>query len=131
MVAMRKPALAVLVAVAAAMVVVGCSDDKQQGPTKAEFVQRADAACDKWDARIDRAETEKQLAAMIDGLLDELDSLPTPEGDEERVGRIVASGRSDLQRLTHGQEGGGEPFAELRRLTAAYGLKACAASTED
>lgn len=68
---------------------------------------------------------------MIDGLLDELDSLATPEGDAKLVDGIVASGRADLQRLTTGQEGGEEPFADFSRRSATYGLEACAASTKD
>jgi len=122
---MRRPALTALAVVASVtgLILGGCGEDEPSGPTKAQFVQRADAACDKWDAKIDRAEADEELATLIDGLLDELGSLPTPEGDAEQVDRIVASGRADLQLLTSGQEGTGEPFADFSRRSAA--LFAC------
>ena len=129
---MRRPALVAMVIIAtAAGLLGGCGEEEQSGPTKAQFTQRADAACDKWDAKIDRAEADEELATLIDGLLDELDSLQSPKGDAARVDRIVTSGRADLQLLTSGQESDGEPFADFSRLAGAYGLKACAASTED
>jgi hypothetical protein len=118
-------------AAAVGLFLPGCGDDEPSGPANAEFVERADSTCDKWDARIDRAQGEQELAELIDGLFDELDSLPTPEGDEEQVDAIVASGRADLEALTRGEESEGEPFAEFSRLAAAYGLDACAASTRD
>jgi hypothetical protein len=127
----RSTTMLATLAAAVGLVLPGCGDDDPSGPTRAEFVQRADAACDKWDARIDRAQGEEELARLIDGLFDELDSLPTPEGDEEEVDGIVASGRAELEGLTRGDEGEGEPFAEFSRRAAAYGLEACAASTRD
>lgn len=117
-------------AVATGLAVTGCGDDDPTGPTKAELVQRADAACEKWDARIDQARSEQELTRSIQGLLDELEALPVPAGDEERVEEIVASGRADLERLSGGG-GEAEPFAEFSRLAGAYGLQACAASTRD
>jgi hypothetical protein len=87
----------VALALCAALVAAGCGGD---GVTRGEWAGEADAICAKYERRLESlgtAEALPELARLLDraiGLLEdehrELSALEAPEGDEERVRRLLA-----------------------------------------
>ena len=134
-------ALALTVAATAA----GCGDD---GPSKAEFVKKADAICAKASkdttakaqqltsgGRPDRAKLEQFInETALPGVkkeVDQIDKLDTPKGDEDKIKAITDEVRSaadktkaDPSALLSSSDSTG-PFAKADKLARDYGLKKC------
>jgi hypothetical protein len=133
-----------------AALAAGCGSDTA-ALTKVEFVKRGDAICmegreEKNEAviayekknhldtplKVNKAVEEGMLTdvalAPIRTMVEELDDLAAPSGDEDRVAAIVGSFEKELEEIERnpGDALLGFPFAKAEKLAAAYGLKRCA-----
>jgi hypothetical protein len=113
--------------------------------TKDEFIAQADAVCAAGDQTINAAgqslgqnPTEEQLTEVITGTVvptisgefDAIDALTPPEGDEDAIAELLASGRAAIEEITDNPErlyaaGQDNPFAEVNQLAQDYGFKDC------
>jgi hypothetical protein len=134
-----------------ASVAVGCGSSASGPPTKAEFVERGDAICEKGKQEKDAAAIayeeknhldtpQKVSKAVGEGLVtdvvlpplramvEELDDLDPPSGDEDHVAAMIGSFEKELEEIERdpGDALLGFPFAQAEKLAAAYGLKRCA-----
>lgn len=126
----------------------GSSDSDTSSLTKAEFIKRADQICAKSakqrSAEVNEYEADmpkgvKASAAHLDkGLktvvgpalhreVEELEALPTPEGDEAKVDAILARlEKAGTVLEKQGSEGiVAAGFVDFEQEAAAYGLKVC------
>jgi hypothetical protein len=113
--------------------------------TKEEFIAQADAICAAGDKTIDAAgqalgqnPSEEQINQAItetviptvSGEFDAIEQLTPPEGDENTIAELVASGRAALDEIEANPDrafaaGQDNPFAEVNQLAQDYGLKDC------
>jgi hypothetical protein len=151
---LNRASLAVLAAlVALAAVVAGCGSDSEttESLTKAEFIKRADAICEKNEGKVtsefeDYAEEkgwsegkepskEQQEEALVDVVgpnvqaqVDAIRELEAPEGDEETIDEMltaVEEGVEDLEENPGQLTSGKNPLAEGSKLARDYGLEKC------
>ena len=143
----------ILAVAMAGLVLVACGDE-DSGPTKAEYIEKADAVCTKVDPTVDAAlaraardrdNPEVAQTGLKDAIprerqmLTELRELETPEGDEEAIDRIyaarqtavdaaeAASSDPDASLAFITREGEGDKlFNEYLALAGEYGLVFCA-----
>jgi hypothetical protein len=139
---------------AAASAAAGCggggSEDSTPPPTKAAFIKRADAICEKTDTTQKAAfkvfsqknpnaagRSGEEEVVVVVGLppvrteVKELAALPTPGGDEEKIAAILrgieeAVKEGEAEPSTMLKKGSSGPFAPVERLAREYGFKACA-----
>ena len=145
--------LSVIASLALAMMGCGGGGDGSSGETltKAEFIVRADRICfltDRAQGKAFRAffaerpgankdQGLNERAVIVAGLppiraeAEELDALPAPEGDEDKIQAIVDGIEEAIEvveedpgPLVNAKDAG--PFTEVDKLTGAYGFKACA-----
>jgi hypothetical protein len=144
----------VVAALAAALVVsmVGCgSDSSTASVTKAEFIKKAEAACEKGEERIqkdfaafvkkhenvknptkaDYAElVDEVMTHNIDEEIDQIQAIGAPSGEEDRVNAIITA-REESVKTAEGQpelviKESKKVFGKASSLAKAYGLQACA-----
>lgn len=134
----------------AALALAGCGGSDDEGPTKAEYVAKADAICKTEGAKSEEAATAAVVAlgteeptpaqletiateTVIPGLekqVTELKALEQPKDDGEQIDAIYASldtavgaVKEDPSSLVGGE--GENPFADANAKALAYGLKEC------
>jgi len=133
------------------LVAVGCGDDDGAEITdaagKAEFVSQANEICKRGSAKVQaafeqlqgkpsRRQTEKVIAEVgiptIQADVDAIRALGIPEGDRDEVEamlqdteRIIDQARVDIGAFFADKQGK-DPWADVDRRLAAYGLTACA-----
>jgi hypothetical protein len=139
--------LALALAVPAAAACGG--DDK---PSKDEFVEKADAICKKNDEELEAlgeriigtreaptpekiSEFSRKGAPLVKETRREIADLEPPEGDEEKIDKILAAvdeGIARIERAGRDPEVArdtfredSDPFAKANRLANDYGLKEC------
>jgi hypothetical protein len=113
--------------------------------TKDEFIAQADAICAAGDKTIDAAgqalgqnPSEEQITQAISetvvptisGEFDAIEELTPPEGDEDTIGELIASGRAAIEEIEANPDrafaaGQDSPFAEVNQMAQDYGLKDC------
>lgn len=139
------------------LVVAGCgssaggSDSESSAPTKAEFIVKADAICERTDqaqAAAEQAFLKKNPEAdssprwqekvvLVVGLppievaAEELGDLTPPVGDEAKIQAIVSGMEGALKEAQADpssmlKQGSPGPFANVFKLARDYGFKACA-----
>jgi hypothetical protein len=144
----------VVAALAAALVVsmVGCgSDSSTASVTKAEFIKKAEAACEKGSEGIQKDfaafikkhenvknPTKADFAELVDVAMvpsitteiTELKAIGAPSGDEGQVDAIVKAREVSVKKAEDEPElvvqESKKIFGEASQLAKAYGLKACA-----
>lgn len=142
-------------AVCAVLAATGCgedtsrraSGDRATAPTRSEYIQQADAICERGNAELESAAsqyfaekphpTAKQervyattiFVPNIRAQLEELRELQAPEGDADEVAAIYDAASEGLDEIAADPSSfGGEPpsgFVEAGRLAADYGFKVC------
>ncbi|HEX8744934.1 MAG TPA: hypothetical protein VF712_17550 [Thermoleophilaceae bacterium] len=147
---MRRLAAAPL---AAALALAACGGDDDKGPSKDEFVQKADAICAKSDREGEaiakrsfenpkKPTPEEAQAAIREAVpmqkeaLAELKALEEPEGDEQTLDEYYAAIEKGITTFETAAEdpqlslellaAGDAPFAEANELAKEYGMKDCA-----
>ena len=145
---MKKLVVALIVAVP--LVFAACGGDDDEGPSKAEFIEKADTICAKSDKDTDaifveavedpeKPKPEEAQAAIKEALpvlkenIEELKELETPKDDEEEIETIFASmdtGVETLEKASASPDSSlavlaSEPFAQADKLAADYGMKDC------
>jgi hypothetical protein len=133
----------------------GGSDEATASLTKAQFVKKANAICDKAEKRIQselgklskqyennppttKAANVAAQAAIAEAVVlparrleaEEITDLGAPSGEQDRIGAIVAALEAGLKEIeadpTKAAEAGASTFGEAWDLTRAYGLYGCA-----
>lgn len=117
--------------------------------TKAEFVRKANKICEGLTDRLvaeaspaelreaeeesDAEAVQNRLVPAIEGQIDELRALGTPEGDEEQlstfyetVEEVMQSAKANPQRFLSELGNFERPYGEVERLGKAYGIQVCA-----
>jgi hypothetical protein len=151
---LNRASLAVLAAlVALAAVVAGCGSDSEttESLTKAEFIKRADAICEKsegkvtsefedyaeekgWDENKEPSKEQQEevivevVGPNVQAQVDEIRELEAPEGDEETIDEMltaVEEGVEDLEENPGQVTSGDNPLAEGSKLARDYGLEKC------
>jgi hypothetical protein len=123
------------------------TDTVTAAPTKQEFLQQGNAICKRGGEEIDAAgeqtfgsgqPTPQELEAfasqtLIPGIQDQIDeirALGAPEGDEDKVNSMLDKAEDAVDELEADPQGafreGNDPFAEVNKELAAYGLTTCA-----
>lgn len=137
-------AAASALALVAAVTAAGCGDD---GPSKAEFVKKADAICTKESKKTTAAAQQltsggkPDQAALtkfikdtalpnVEDEVDQIDKLDTPKGDEDKVKAITDSVRDGVDKTKSNPaallaSSSGGPFDKADKLAKDYGLKKC------
>lgn len=132
-------------ALVTAMTAAGCGDD---GPSKAEFVKKADAICAKTSKQTTAQAQQltsggKPTSAKLEKFINdtalpgvkkevgEIDKLDTPKGDEDKIKAITDEVRSAADKTKANpsallaNSASGSPFAKADKLAKDYGLKKC------
>ena len=131
--------------------VAGCGGDDDISSTtaltKQEFLDQGNAICEAGN-KATEAESEEVfsdgqptddefeqfatdvLVPSIQGQIDDIRALGTPEGDDGEVSEILDSAESDLDDLKSDPSiiASGDPFAETNQALESYGLTVCAGS---
>ncbi|MFA4928386.1 MAG: hypothetical protein WC558_07710 [Patulibacter sp.] len=134
----------------AALALAGCGGSDDEGPTKAEYIAKADAICKTEGEKSQKAATDAVVAlgtedptpeqlqviatsTIIPGLekqVGDLKALDKPKDDEEEIDAIYAAldtainaGKEDPSTLTGAA--GANPFDDANKKAVAYGLKEC------
>jgi len=131
-----------------------CSGEEASGdderPTRAEFIERADARCAEADAETSELQPPKkprevepflnQARTITQDLVDDLRALPTPEGDEQTIDSMldkVEEALAKLPALLHASEekdlaaiqAEGQELQvlaqEAQRIASEYGFEVC------
>jgi len=146
-------AFALLAATAFATGCGGGDDETTDGGgalTKSEFIEEADAICEKGDAAIaegadeyaedNDVDVEKPTKAQQEGVIvdvvapgirgqgEEIDELEAPAGDEEEIEAMLdalETGADELESDPAQLLEGKNPLAQGSKLASEYGLKSC------
>jgi hypothetical protein len=131
---------------AAALVLVGCGGDDDNGLSKSEYIKQGNAICTKGNAVIDKAArqqfqaqpTPAQFAAFakstliptISGEIDDLKALKAPKDDADELSQLYDDAEAALDKIKAnpalaGAEGANDPFADVNKRATAYGLTVC------
>jgi hypothetical protein len=141
-----KARLAVVACVALALLAAGCGGDKKT-LSKDEFVQRSGEICTKANTKLEAAGREffksgsgaqpteaefvdeKVVPILQKDLLDPIEALGAPKGDEKQIDAVLAAGRDGLNRLQKNPESikappgsAKDPLRRFGQLAKAYGL---------
>jgi hypothetical protein len=136
--------------VAVAMAFAGCGGDDDNGssgsgPTKAEYIAKADAICQAGDDAINTASkslgsspTEAEVTTFltgtllpnIEGQLKDLRALEPPKDDKDTINAIYDALEADVAKAkadpaTLNVAGSKSPFADANAKAQAYGMKVC------
>lgn len=113
--------------------------------TKEEFIAQADAICAAGDKTIDAAgqalgqnpsqeeinqAITETVIPTISGEFDAIEELTPPEGDQDTIAELLASGRAAIAEIEENPDsafaaGQDSPFAEVNQMAQDYGLKDC------
>jgi hypothetical protein len=113
--------------------------------SKNEFVSKANSTCTQairklgaalFNGGLRRTDSDvvnKDVIPILErNLIDPIDALGAPKGDEDKVDAMLAAGKqaaASLKRNPHlirAVGGPGDPFLKFQRLARAYGLNRCA-----
>jgi hypothetical protein len=132
--------------VAIMMVIAGCGSSNDKGPSKADYIAKADAICktgnDKIaaavkaipssaDAAAVQALATKTLIPNIEGQLKDLRALDKPKDDKDALNALYDSLQSAITKvkadptLVTSTGGKTSPFADANAKANAYGMKVC------
>jgi hypothetical protein len=147
---LRHHSLAGTFAVLAATIAVAGCGGGSDSPTKAEFLKQGNAICKKGSQEIDagakkvftskskptEAQIEKFVTTTIipsvQGQIDDLKAIGTPDGEEAKVDAIVSSAQSALDEGKKDPSlfasNKNDPFKKANQLAESYGLKECGGS---
>jgi hypothetical protein len=135
-----------LVLAALALGATACGSDDESTITKEDFIAQANEICktaqEETDAAAEEAlsnqPTDEEIATFwnetaqssIEGQVQQIRDLGTPEGDEAEIDAMLAEVESAIaetqEAVDEGTVGEGpDPFAEADRLAADYGLTEC------
>jgi hypothetical protein len=147
---MKKALWLLVLALATGLIATGCGgdDDDDDGgddaPTKEEFVADANQVCEEGNTELDAAAEQvfgkdrptaedegtfitETLVPNVQGQIDEIRDLGAPEGDEDEINGILEDAEAALSDLEANPTfEGGDPFADVNRRLADYGLTTCA-----
>ncbi len=138
----------ILIALLAAVTLAGCGDDGGERLTKAGFLARGNAICERTQDRVDDAAdqaftepgnipTAEQVQSFVDDTLvpaleeelDELEDLRPPEDDESLVEEIIAAGRTGVEEISNRGElilnRERSPLNRYENMAQNYGLTQC------
>ncbi len=143
-----KKLVAALILALVPMALAACGGD--EGPSKSEYIDKADAICARSDAETDRIFEEafedpqdpqpeeaqtaiKQSLPGVKKAVAELKDLEKPEGDEDEIDRIWTAADAGVKTIEEASATPEtsltalttEPFAESERLATEYGMKDC------
>jgi hypothetical protein len=151
----KRPIALLAGALAIALIVAGCgssSDDSTASITKAEFIEKSDAACTRGNEQIEsefqsyakkngigekKEPTEAQSTELSETILlpavqqevEEIRALGAPSGEEDEVNAILDAVEEGIEK---GEEDPGSlvtenpaAFAKANKLAGEYGLKVC------
>jgi hypothetical protein len=134
------------------IVVAGCGggDSSAASITKAEFIKKADAACEKGEKEIEKdfaayskshenlkEPTKDDYSELVDAVfvpnaeqeLDEIQALGAPTGDEEQIDTMLEARKESIAAAENEPEqavtNSSSLFGESSQLAKAYGLKVC------
>jgi predicted small lipoprotein YifL len=149
-----KKLLTTLIVALVPLALAACGGDEDKGPSKADYIEKADAICARSDKETNAIfeagitdpqdpDPDEAQAAIQEALpivkkdLAEVKALEKPKGDEEQIDAIwaaVDTGVSNLEVAgadpdTAAAALGTEPFAESEKLADAYGMKACGSAS--
>ena len=149
-----KPRMVLALSLAAAgLIVAGCGSDSSSSTTtaaltKSEFLAKGNAICAKGNKEINQAANQtfqnnqkpsasevnefatKTLIPSIQEQINGIKALPAPSGDEAQVTAIVTGAQEALDKAKANpklltQNSSTDPFADVNKLTNAYGLTKC------
>jgi hypothetical protein len=142
----RTALLALLSAAAIGVITAGCGSGGNKSLTKDDFVSQASSICSKASQKLEavgqsffksganRTEADfvnqKVVPIFQQELIDRIDALGAPKGDESDVNAILDAGRQGLAKLKKNplliraaQGSAKDPLAEMGRLATAYGIR--------
>jgi len=149
----RSRSAGTVLAAAASLTLAACGGDDDTGPSKAEFIQRADAICARSDREAGaiarrsfqnprKPRPREAQAAIREAVprvrrsLEELRALERPDGDERAIDEYlaaVAKGLTTLETVAEDPRlsletlrAGDATFREANELARRYGMKDCA-----
>lgn len=147
---MRKLTATLITAVMAGGL-VACGDD-DEGPSKAEYIEEADAICARSDAETDKIfeeafedpedpqpdeaqEALRKGLPVVNDALEDIKDIEKPKDDEEELDKWITATEAGITTLEEASKTPetsltalvGEPFAESEKLADAYGMKTCGA----
>jgi hypothetical protein len=145
-----KKLIAALVVCLVPLALVACGGDDDKGPSKADYIEEADALCAKSDVQTDKIfeesfedpqkpQPEEAQAAIKEALpvvkdnLEKLKDLEKPKDDEEEIETIYASVETGIESLDEASANPdqslaallAEPFAQANKLAKDYGMNEC------
>ena len=145
-----KKLIAVLIVCLVPLGLVACGDDEDKGPSKADYIEKADAICARSDKETDaifeqafedpqKPTPDEAQAALDEALpvvekdLKELEALEPPKDDKETTDAIwtaIDAGVKTLKEASADPNASlvaltSEPFAPGDKLAGDYGMKDC------
>ncbi len=117
----------------------GGGDDTTSAPTKAEFIKQADAVCADVNAEVESgfkalgdSPSDEQVEKFVNEVsipqiqhqIDEIGAMTPPAGDEDQVNAIL-DGWGEANKASEDIHAGTDPFADVDKLSTAYGFKEC------
>jgi hypothetical protein len=150
-----KKLLAVLMTVLVPLTLVACGGDDDKGPSKADYIEKADAICKRSDTETNAIfeaafedpqdpQPDEAQAALEEALpvvkkdLQELKDLEAPEDDKTETDAIwtaIDAGIKTLEEASADPDAAlasllSEPFAPGEKLAGEYGMKDCGPDEE-
>jgi hypothetical protein len=127
------------------MIIAGCGGSDNKGPSKADYIAKADAICKTGNDQINAgakqlgsSPSEADVTAFltgkllpnIEGQLTKLKALEPPKADKDTINAMLNSLESSIAKAkadpaTLNASGSTSPFADANAKAKAYGLKVC------
>jgi hypothetical protein len=127
------------------MVVAGCGSSNDKGPSKADYIVKADAICKTGNDAINagvkslgQSPSEADVTTFltgtvvpnIEGQLTKLRALDQPKDDKDTINAIYDALEADIGKAksdpaTLNASGSTSPFADANAKAKAYGMKVC------
>lgn len=151
----KRPIGLIAAVLALGLITGGCGGDSSTASiTKAVFIKKADAACEKGNRRLQadfatylksgkaakaseptEADYSELVATVVapnlEQEIEEIRALGAPSGDEEQVEAILEAREESIEKAEANPElmsgNGDELFTKPRKLAREYGLKVCGA----
>jgi hypothetical protein len=130
--------------------IAGCGGSSDDGPSKSEFLTKANAICTKGTEEINAATSEQfgpdgptteedsaqfiteTVVPSIQSQVDQIKALDPPSGDEDQIAAITDGAEAAIAQVNEDPSlasSGTSPFAESDKLATEYGLTECASSS--
>lgn len=144
---MRKGMAGGLASLASVIALVAGCGSGDDGPTKAEFINQADAICKKAHDKLDKAFNQafagkqpsqaelnkfalQELVPTVQGEVDDVGNLDRPSGDEAQIEAIIGAAQDGVDKVKAdpavlSPQVKFDPLAKNHRLARAYGMKEC------